>query len=95
MSGRPRDKLWSPEDSKLWRKRLGPLLPLPCPRCGRLVQPEQKWDVDHIIALSQGGTKTADNLTPAHIRCNRSHGGKLGAAVTNAKRKSDSGLIQW
>lgn len=95
MSGRPRDKLWSPEDSKKWRKRFAPMLPLPCPRCRKPVLPEQAWDVDHIIAISEGGTKTADNLTPAHRRCNNSHGGKLGAAKTNAKRATDRGLIQW
>lgn len=78
--------LWSPTLSAAWRKRLTPLLPLPCIDCGQRVEPEHPWDVGHLVPLSQGGTATADNIGPSHRSCNRRAGGRMGAAITNEQR---------
>jgi hypothetical protein len=51
-----------------------------CCRCGRPIRPWDVWHLDH----------TADRrgyAGPAHAWCNTSAGGRLGAAVTNAKRR--------
>lgn len=50
-----------------------------CVRCGKNIEPGQHWDLDH----------TEDRtgyLGPAHRSCNRSAGGRNGAATTNAKK---------
>jgi len=90
---------WSARDSALWRERIGMQLPLPCVRCRRTVERGDAWQVDHIQSISQGGGKTSENLGPAHRRCNAQHGGKQGAAVTNAKRatarQTDQRLPNW
>lgn len=31
-----------------------------------------RWEVDHSVAVSEGGTDHLNNLYPAHIACNRS-----------------------
>lgn len=65
-------------------------LPLPCVECGRPVYPDDKWDVGHLFALSQGGD--AGQYGASHRSCNRSEGGKLGAKAINQKRKQ---IRQW
>jgi hypothetical protein len=50
-----------------------------CARCGVLIEPGMAWELDH-AAGKQG------YLGPSHRRCNRSAGGKEGAAITNGKR---------
>lgn len=68
-----------------WRPRL----PVPCCRCGRPVHHDPRkraggWHVDHYpIPRSAGGTET----WPAHDLCNTSDGGKVGAAITNSRRR--------
>jgi hypothetical protein len=54
----------------------------------------EPFHVGHIRAASLGGKPTMQNTAPIHARCNLSDGGKLGAAVTNAKRKSESTRTQ-
>src|SRR5215510_1387752 len=51
------------------RKWWAAQLPLPCPRCGALVQPWDRWDLDHQVPRAIGGTD--DTARPAHERCNR------------------------
>ena len=47
-------------------------LPQPCSVCGDLVQPFQRWDLDHLVPLARGGHPLAmSNLGPAHTSCNR------------------------
>lgn len=70
------------------RAQLTPQLPLPCVDCGRAVFPGDAWQVGHILAAVHGGQTTLANCGPSHTACNRRAGGKLGAAVTNAKRRS-------
>jgi 5-methylcytosine-specific restriction endonuclease McrA len=89
MSRHHSDSGWTKELAAIWRKRLEAELPMPCIRCRRWITedtPRAAFEVDHIISLSEGGTNDAENLALSHKKCNRSHGGKQGAAVTNAKR---------
>lgn len=56
-----------------------------CHLCSRRLGPADKWDLDHIIPLSKGGTDDDDNLAPA---CSWCHGKKTKAdAGTVAKGK--------
>jgi 5-methylcytosine-specific restriction endonuclease McrA len=40
-----------------------------CHICGGTVE-GQKWQADHVIAYSAGGTHNVDNYLPAHATCN-------------------------
>lgn len=57
-----------------------------CTKCGRPIVEGMVWQIDHIIAIVDGGTDNWDNLGPAHKRCNQSDGGRKGAAITNARK---------
>jgi hypothetical protein len=74
-------------------------LPAACvqPRCqmGGIVEPDQKWDVAHIVAPDEGGTDTLDNIGPAHQRCNRSDGGRVGQAKQMAAKVERARLPRW
>ncbi len=70
-----------------WRPRL----PLPCRRCGRPVRHDTTkryggWHVGHIVDRAMGGSDSTTNQWPEHDGCNMSAGGKIGAAITNARR---------
>lgn len=77
------------------REKLAAMLPLPCVDCGRPVLPEQAWQVGHIRPASQGGTTTMSNCGPSHTACNRRAGGRLGAAVTNGRRRAGQDIRPW
>jgi 5-methylcytosine-specific restriction endonuclease McrA len=47
-----------------------------CWLCGKAIVEGQRWDIDHVMPRSQGGTDDMRNLRPAHARCNRSRGAK-------------------
>lgn len=83
MSQHHRAKGW-PRVAKKARERVAATLPAPCVECGKPVHAGQRWHVGHRRALAQGGA--IGDYGPAHGSCNESNGGKLGAAVTNAKR---------
>jgi len=57
----------------------------PCPFCGEGMYLDQKLDFDHVIPRSQGGTDGPRRLS--HAPCNRQAGGRLGAALTNGRRR--------
>lgn len=40
-----------------------------CHICKRRLGPADRWELDHIIALSAGGTDDEDNLAPACAWC--------------------------
>lgn len=75
-----------------------------CWRCGRVLEPGMPFDVGHIHPDGGAGL---DNLAPEHrhrvggCRGNRSAGGQVGAAITNARRSStppasrSRGLLSW
>lgn len=54
-----------------------------CWRCGRVLEPGAPFDVGH---LDPDGGHELSNLAPECVRCNRSDGGRRGAAITNAQR---------
>lgn len=61
---------------------------IPCVDCGRPIQPDQRWDVGHIVPASKGGSNGLDNLGASHrYACNRAAGGRMGAAITNASSR--------
>lgn len=61
-----------------------------CQRCRRPILDDQLYDVGHV---DEHGGHARSNLGPEHrmrrdcpARGNRSHGGRLGAAITNRRR---------
>lgn len=72
--------------------------PVWCIRCGREVQPGQRFDIGHRIDASRGGTHDLTNLGPEHRGENRRAGGRLGAQKTNDQRgvsRRARGLPTW
>jgi len=75
-----------------------------CWRCRRPIDPAEQFDVGH---LDPSGGPGLENLAPEHrrksttCRGNRSAGGQLGAAMTNARRRMpppprrSRGLLNW
>jgi len=61
-----------------------------CWRHGHIIPEGAPYDVGHIDA---NGPPTIDNAAPECRAGNRSHGGRLGAAQTNAKRSSTTHFI--
>lgn len=68
-----------------------------CGRCRRPIHPGEPWDVGHVVDLSSG--QPSQGYRTEHRRCNRSAGGKLGAAKTNhtktTERREDKRLGEW
>ena len=65
------------------REKLRPMVEVGlvcCARCGALIESGERWELDHAPG-KQG------YLGPSHFRCNRSAGGRIGAAITNGKRR--------
>lgn len=81
---------WGGSEARRLRALWRPRLPVPCCRCGRPVVPVdgvrgEGWQVDHYpIPREMGGTET----WPAHATCNMAAGGRRGAQLTNAKKRS-------
>jgi len=44
-----------------------------CQRCGWILTPGTRWDIDHVIPLALGGRDHADNM---QVLCAPCHGGK-------------------
>src|SRR4051812_5356497 len=67
----PYDRRWSQ-----LRARWAVLLPVSCCRCGKPVDPEDEWDLDHAqLDVVLGGTH--EGARPAHRYCNRAAGARL------------------
>ncbi len=97
MSANHRRTGWATVSAR-YRKSIAATLPAPCVNVcvlGGVVHPDELWDVGHIVDAAAGGTNERSNLGPAHRRCNRSDGGKIGAAMTNAARKSSKKFRPW
>lgn len=89
---------WNASTRKYWKARIEASLPQPCARCGVDIQPGSTYDIDHIVSLSQGGLTEADNLSAAHVRCNRSHGGRIGRAKQLGRineQRDERGDPEW
>ena len=82
---------WTNHNQTL-RKRLRATLPTACTVCGYEVDEEagDLWDIDHI-----DGIENSDEIGVAHRKCNRSSGGRRGAAISNAKRKTVKRWLPW
>lgn len=61
-----------------------------CWRHGHVLDPEQPYDVGHI---DPNGGEGVDNAAPECRKGNRSHGGRMGAAKTNAKRSAKTTFV--
>lgn len=67
----------------------------PKPGCPGLVETGQLWDVAHRGGgLMQPGADARD-VGAAHRHCNRSDGGRRGAAVVNSKRQAARRMPKW
>lgn len=65
--------------------------PVACPKCGVEITrdtPESEWDAGHQTDRVHGMADHA--VLPEHKGCNRSAGGKIGAAITNARYQKPS-----
>lgn len=94
MSAHHRTAAWS-KVQRVMRPRIAATLPARCVNCPHLVMPDQKWEIGHIIDAALGGTNDGTNLGPAHVRCNRSAGGKAGRAKQIATMKNERRLPTW
>lgn len=56
-----------------------------CWRRGEVIEPGAPFDVGH---LDPDGGHARDNLAAECRRCNRSDGGRRGAAITNARQRA-------
>lgn len=54
-----------------------------CHLCETEIQTGQKWDLDHVVALINGGENRETNLKPAHRKC---HKDKTAADVAEKSR---------
>ncbi len=50
----------------LWEKQNGL-----CPRCGQLLEADQRWHVHHLIERQHGGNDTRENLAMLHPVCHQ------------------------
>ncbi|SDO77741.1 hypothetical protein SAMN04487848_2060 [Microbacterium sp. ru370.1] len=56
-----------------------------CWRRGCPIEPGQRFDVGH---LDPNGGHSRSNLAPECVPCNRSEGGRRGAAITNTRDRA-------
>jgi 5-methylcytosine-specific restriction endonuclease McrA len=80
---------------RYWSTQLAAAGELPCCRCGGPVYVEHEWDVDHVVALIQGGALGLDNQAIAHRSCNRRHGQAIGHAATITQTAAERGIRPW
>jgi hypothetical protein len=52
-----------------WARRIDAGQHIICTRCGLIIKPDQRWDLDH-------SDDRRGHRGPSHARCNRSAGGK-------------------
>ena len=54
-----------------------------CAKCKRKLGPRDRWDLDHVISLSSGGSDDDENL---QVLCEWCHDGKTPGDVTKAAK---------
>lgn len=95
MSARHRDPEYR-KNARLRRQQINLLLKrgedVACVDCGRPIQEGQTFDIGHLIDGWRGGGHELSNLSASHRKCNRSSGGKAGAAHTNSLSRQARGL---
>jgi hypothetical protein len=94
MSQHHRAQKWTSHAPRL-RVQHTATLPRPCIDCGSLVTSTDAWQVGHVRAAMHGGKPTFQNTGPSHTACNRKAGGKMGARVTNSRRRRAQDLREW
>ncbi|WP_344752095.1 HNH endonuclease [Gryllotalpicola koreensis] len=94
MSRHHRAQNWTSFNEKR-RAELAAQLPLPCVNCGRPVTKEDRWHVGHKRDAALGGKATRANTGAAHTLCNLRAGGKLGARMTNGRRRPATDIREW
>lgn len=57
-----------------------------CHICDQDIRVGQKWDIEHIVPLAQGGEDGGLNLAPAHQICHRSKTAKDARDTAKCKR---------
>lgn len=88
------------------RAQVAATLPRRCTDCPHVVDTTMRWQLGHRVPAWRGGQTTFENCGPAHAycpwckrACNQVAGGRMGAAVTNARRgavtRRDRGLRRW
>jgi hypothetical protein len=90
MSGNHAANNWAKYSAR-YRPSVKACLPSPCVndcQYGGIVYPGQPFDVGHIVGYDRGGSNDRSNVGAAHVKCNRSDGGKIGASITNAAKRS-------
>lgn len=89
---------WSTISAQL-RPIIRATLPQPCinpkPGCPGMVESDQQWDVAHRGGGLVDPSTDPRDCGPAHRHCNRSAGGKVGAAITHAKRQTQRRMPTW
>lgn len=86
-------------DTRKRRAEISTTLPAPCIAApcllGGVVRPGDKWDVAHRVAAVEGGRTTKQNTGPAHTKCNRSEGGRVGRAIQTRARRAGQEIREW
>jgi hypothetical protein len=85
---------WGGSKSKQARAKCRAMLPWACRHCGGMISPddpETSWDAGHREGNENRAGGSTDGMEPEHSRCNRSEGGKVGAAITNSQRRPAPG----
>jgi len=82
---------------------------LPCVNCGQpVILGRHKWQVGHRRDAATGGKPKLSNVGPSHCKtfdqqgrtvwprnCNQIAGGKLGATITNGRRRAAQDIRPW
>jgi len=81
-------KQWGGTLAAKARASLALQLPTACWRCGRMVTEAMRWDVGHLVDVSDRPDLMADPNVWAveHAHCNRSAGGRKGRAMQAPRR---------
>lgn len=65
------------------------------PKCTGLMLAGEPLDLDHGIARVHGGRSNNGYNRIAHAGCNRRAGARLGAAITNSRRRPSGTSRDW
>jgi 5-methylcytosine-specific restriction protein A len=61
-----------------------------CHICDCDIRVGDKWEVEHVIPMAQGGADEGDNLQPAHVSCHKAKTRADAADTARAKRQEAS-----
>jgi 5-methylcytosine-specific restriction protein A len=58
-----------------------------CHLCGVKIGVGERWEVEHVIALSLGGEDRPENMKPAHVACHKVKSAKDAGDTARAIRR--------